>query len=93
MDARRFGTLANAVHIVLGLGCILAFAISLWGGEVTMVGFPVLFLLAAILNFFTAHTRFRKDIRGRNLRLSGIRHVVWGVVLLILCYVTIMCVW
>lgn len=93
MDSRQFQTFSNAVHIILCLGCIAAFAASLWGGNVTMMGFPILFLLAAVLNFFTAHIRFRKDIRGRNQRLSGIRHIIWGIVLLGLCYVTILCIW
>lgn len=93
MDLRRFQSFANTVYVILCIGCTAAFVISVWGGNVTMVGFPVLFLLAAILNFFTAHIRFRKDIRGRNQRLSGIWHVIWGIILLALCYVTILCVW
>ena len=92
-DPRAFARFCNIVSVVLCTGCVLAFAFSFRGGEANMMGFPILFLLAALLQFFSAWQNFRRDIRGRNRKGAGIGGVLSGVVMLALCYVMILCLW
>ena len=75
------------------LGCVFCFAISFIGGEANMLGFPVLFFLAAVMNFFTAWLRLRRDIRGRNQLPGGILSLAGGLILLVLSYVAVLNLW
>ena len=92
-DPRAFTRTCNLIFGILCLGCVVSFVVSFWGGEANMLGFPVLFFLAALLNFFAAWLRFRRDIRGRNQMLAGVLFLMGGLFLLVLCYVTVLCLW
>ena len=92
-DPRAFTRTCNIIYGILCLGCIVSFVVSFWGGEPTLIGFPVLFLLAALLNFFSAWLRFRRDIRGHNQKSAGVLFLLGGILLLIICYVTVLCLW
>lgn len=85
--------IGNIIMIVLCIGCILSFALSFRGGEITMLGFPILFFLAALMQFFQAWQRFRKDIRGKNQKGAGIAFLIAGILMLCVSYIMIFCLW
>lgn len=92
-DPGAFARTCNLITVLLCIGCAASFVFSFWGGEANMLGFPVLFFLAALLNFFTAWLRFRKDIRGRNQKGAGIRFLITGVLMLLISYIMVLCLW
>ena len=92
-DPRMFTKRCNIVYIVLTLGCAAGFIVSFLGGDANLLGFPVVFFLAAIMNFFTAWLRFRKNIRGQNQKAAGFLALTGGILLLVICYISILNIW
>ena len=92
-DPRTFTKISNIVYVVLCLGCAACFIVSFLGGEVNMLGFPVLFFLAAVMNFFTAWLRLKKDIRGHNQKAAGLTALLSGLILLALSYIMVLNLW
>ena len=92
-DPRTFTRNCNIVYAVICLGCVVCFAVSFLGGEANMLGFPILFFLAALMNFFTAWLNLRKDIRGHNQKAAGFLAAAGGILLVLLSYVAILNIW
>ena len=92
-DPTAFTRVCNVIMIILCIGCIVFFALSFRGGEVNMMGFPVLFLLAALMQFFRAWQNIRRDIRGRNHKGAAAGHVIVGIAMLLISYIMVLCLW
>ncbi len=88
-----FQRVCDALYLLIMLGCAAAFVLSWRGRQVTMKGFPVLFFLAAGMNFLTSFLKFRRDSHRKNRKLEGIFYLLAALALLALTWVSAVCIW
>lgn len=80
-------------HVTAGLICILLVLLSVFNTGASMRFFPLIFFDASALNFVNAYCCFRSS-GGRSRRVgSGIAMAILGGLLLLLTYISGICIW
>lgn len=83
----------DTMHIVIGVAIVLMAVISFVNPEGYMLFFPVIFLLAAILNLVTGNYKLKRSKRNRKQKISAIGQMIFGSILVILAIVSAISIW
>ena len=83
----------DTMHIVIGIVIVLLAVFSFMNPEDNMFFFPVIFLLAAILNLATGNHKFRRSKRNQRQKITAIGQMAFGTVLVILAVVSAISIW
>ena len=80
----------DMLHIVVGI-LIVIFAVL--DPDENRILFPVIFLLAAVLNFANGYDRYRRGRGRKHLRTGGMILMAVGAGLFLLCIVSTLTIW
>ena len=83
----------DAMHIVIGAAVVVLAVISFIDPDGNMALFPLIFLLAAVLNLVTGHYRLGRSGRDKKRRLSAVLQMFFGLLLLVLCIISAVSIW
>lgn len=83
----------DVLHIVAGLLIVVLAVLAFLSPEDNMILFPVIFLLAAILNLFNGYDRFCAGRGEKKKRMAGVALMVVGVGLLLLSGISAATIW
>lgn len=83
----------DAAHIVIGIVIVVLAVISFLNPEDHMLLFPVIFLLAAVLNIVNGVYKIRMGGREKKRKASGILVLLFGLLLLALAVVSAVSIW
>ena len=83
----------DMLHIVIGVLILFFAVLAFLNPEENRILFPVIFLLASILNFANGYDRFHRN-RGRNKqRAAGTALMAAGCGLFFLCILSALTIW
>ena len=83
----------DMLHIVIGVLILFFAVLAFLNPEENRILFPVIFLLAAVLNFANGYDRFHRN-RGRNKqRAAGTALMAAGCGLFFLCVLSALTIW
>ena len=80
----------DMLHIVVG---ILIVIFAFLNPDENRILFPVIFLLAAVLNFANGYDRYRRGRGRKHLRTGGMILMAVGAGLFLLCIVSTLTIW
>lgn len=83
----------DIIHIITGILIVILAILAFLNPEANMILFPVIFLLAAILNFFNGYDKFRSGRGQKKKRVSGLTLMLVGAILLLLCIISAITIW
>ena len=83
----------DTMHIVIGIVIVLLAVISFMNPEDNMFFFPIIFLLAAILNLATGNYKLRRNKRNQRQKITAIGQMIFGSVLITLAVVSAISIW
>ena len=83
----------DMIHIVTGVLIVGLAVLAFLNPEDNMILFPVIFLLAGVLNFLNGLERFRLGRGQKKKRASGAVLMGVGIVLLLLCVISAVTIW
>lgn len=83
----------DTMHIVIGIAIVLMAVISFVNPEEYMFFFPVIFLLAAVLNLVTGNHKLKRSKRNQKQKISAICQMIFGSILVILAIVSAISIW
>lgn len=83
----------DIVHIVTGVLIVVFAVLAFLNPEDNMILFPVIFLLAGILNLVNGLDRIRSSRGNRKRKVSGMALAALGIALLILCVISAVTIW
>ena len=83
----------DTMHIVIGIVIVLLAVISFMNPEDNMFFFPIIFLLAAILNLATGNYKLRRSKRNQKQKIMAIGQLIFGLALVILAVVSAISIW
>ena len=82
----------DTLHIVIGAAGVMA-VISFINPEEYMFFFPVIFLLAAILNLVTGKYRYKRSVRNQKKKISSALQMAFGGALAVLAVISAVSIW
>lgn len=83
----------DILHIVTGILIVVLAVLAFLSPEDNMILFPVIFLLAAILNFLNGHDRFCAGRGDKKKRIAAMALMVVGAGLLLLSIISAITIW
>lgn len=83
----------DTMHIVIGILVVLMAVVSFVNPEEYMFFFPVIFLLAAILNLATGRYQLGRSKRNQKKKAAAVVQIAFGVILVILAAVSAVSIW
>ena len=90
---RKLGTILDAAHIAIGICVVLMAVFAFFNPVRYMFLFPLIFLLASILNFMTGIFYIRMYPRVRKKKAAGSLYIVIGSITAVLCIVSAVAVY
>ena len=83
----------DMLHIVVGILIVILAVLAFLNPEENRILFPVIFLLAAVLNFANGYDKFHRN-RGRSKqRAAGTALMIVGTGLFFLCVLSTLTIW
>lgn len=83
----------DTLHIIIGIAVVVMAAISFINPEEYMFLFPVIFLMAAVLNLVTGRYRYRRSHRDRKKKAAAVVQMLFGMALAVLAVVSAVSIW
>ncbi|MBE5971761.1 MAG: hypothetical protein E7246_04455 [Lachnoclostridium sp.] len=83
----------DTMHILIGIVIVLLAAVSFLNPEEYMFFFPVIFLLAAILNLVTGNHKLRRSKRNQRQKITAVGQMIFGSLLFVLAVVSAISIW
>lgn len=83
----------DTLHIVIGIAVVVLAILSFLNPEDHMILFPVIFLLAAVLNLVTGNFRLGRSKRNNRQKLSAALQMIFGIFLVALAAVSAISIW
>ncbi len=83
----------DTMHIVIGIAIVLMAVVSFVNPEEYMFFFPVIFLLAAVLNLVTGNHKLKRSKRNQRQKFSAVCQMVFGSILAVLAVVSAISIW
>ena len=83
----------DTMHIVLGIVIVIMASISFINPEEYMFFFPVIFLLAAVLNLATGRYKFKRSKRDQRKKAAAVFQMGFGVALVVLAVISAISIW
>jgi len=90
---RQSGVLLDVVHVVLGAAVILMAGFAIADPDNYKVFFPIIFLLAAVINAVTAWFHFKNFPRIRKKQALGWVYTLTGILMIALFVVSAVSIW
>lgn len=85
--------IANTIYVVIAILIVICGVYALITGEAGRIFYPIVFLLAAILNFTDGIPRLFGDVRNKKRKITGVALCMLGVVLVAVAAVIARAVW
>lgn len=83
----------DIAHIVTGILIVVLAVLAFLNPEENMILFPVIFLLAGLLNLLNGFDRFRAGRGQKKMKIAGISLIAVGIALLLLCVISAVTIW
>ena len=83
----------DTMHIVIGIVIVLMAVVSFVNPEEYMIFFPIIFLLAAVLNLVTGNHKLRRSKRNQRQKITAVGQMIFGSVLVILAVISAISIW
>ena len=83
----------DILHIVVGRLIVIFAVLAFLNPDENRILFPVIFLLAAVLNFANDYDRYRRGRGRKHLRTGGMILMAVGAGLFLLCIVSTLTIW
>ncbi len=83
----------DTMHIVIGIVIVLMAVVSFVNPEEYMIFFPIIFLLAAVLNLVTGNHKLRRSKRNQRQKITAIGQMIFGSLLVVLAVVSAISIW
>lgn len=83
----------DTLHIVIGIAIVLMAVVSFVNPEEYMFFFPVIFLLAAVLNLITGNHKLRRSKRNQRQKIAAVGQMIFGSLLIVLAVVSAISIW
>lgn len=90
---RNAGLALDMVHIIVGILIVVLAVISFLNPEGNMLLFPLIFLLAAVLNLINGIYRIHQSGRDKKKKMGGIGLTAVAVLLFILTVISAVSIW
>lgn len=85
--------MVDLIHIVVGIVIVVLAVISFLNPEENMLLFPIIFLLAAVLNLINGVFKIRLAGREKKKKVSGIVILLFAFLLLALAVISAVSIW
>ena len=85
--------IANTIYVVIAILIVICGVYALIVGEAGRIFYPIVFLLAAVLNFTDGIPRLFGDVRTRQRKITGVILCIIGLVLIAVAAVIARVVW
>ncbi|MCI8510373.1 MAG: hypothetical protein HFE83_00020 [Lachnospiraceae bacterium] len=82
----------DAMHIVIGIAVVAMAVVSFISPEENMFFFPVIFLMAAVLNLVSGRFRMKRS-KSHGQRAAAILEMLFGITLAVLAAVSAVSIW
>lgn len=92
-SSRSMGFILDLLHIVVGIIIVVLAVISFLNAENNLVLFPVIFMLAAVLNLVNGWVKIRQSGRNRKKLAAGSGVLLFGVFLVLLSVISALSIW
>ena len=92
-NPRNLSMMLDAAHIIIGILIVALAVISFLNPEDHMLLFPVIFLLAAILNLVTGKYRYKRSVRNQKKKISSALQMAFGGALAVLAVISAVSIW
>lgn len=92
-STRNLGFFLDLLHIAVGGIIVILAIISFLNAENNLVLFPVIFMLAAVLNLVNGWVKIRQSGRDRKKQAAGAGLLLFGVLLVALSGVSAFSIW
>lgn len=83
----------DTMHIVIGIVIVIMASISFINPEEYMGFFPVIFLLASVLNLATGRYKFKRSKRDQRKKAAAIFQMGFGGALVVLAVISAISIW
>lgn len=83
----------DTMHIVIGILVVIMAAVSFINPEEYMILFPVIFLLASILNLATGRYKFKRAKRDQRKKAAAVFQMAFGGILVALAVISAISIW
>lgn len=90
---RTYAFALDMIHIIIGILIVVLSVLAFLNPEDNMILFPIIFLLAAILNFLNGFERFHNSRGQKKKRTSGMTLMIIGAALFLLCIISTITIW
>lgn len=85
--------IANTIYVVIAILIVVCGVYALISGEAGRIFYPVVFLLAAALNFTDGIPRLFGDVRNKKRKIAGAVLCIIGLVLVTVAVIIAQAVW
>ena len=83
----------DTMHIIIGIVVVIMASVSFINPEEYMFFFPVIFLLASILNLATGRYKFKRAKRDQRKKAAAVLQMAFGVILIALAVISAISIW
>lgn len=91
--SRNSSFILDLIHIVIGLAVVVLAVISFLNPNGHLTLFPIIFVLAAILNYVNGYFRISQSGRNKKKKVSGILLLLLGTALTLLAVISAVSLW
>ena len=92
-SARNVGFFLDLLHIVVGIVIVVLAVLSFLRPDDGLVLFPIIFMLAALLNLVNGWVRIRQSGRDKKRLAAGIGILLFGICLVLLSVISALSIW
>ena len=83
----------DTMHIIIGIVVVVMASVSFINPEEYMFFFPVIFLLAALLNLATGRYKFKRSKRDQRKKAAAVFQMAFGGALIVLAAISAISIW
>ena len=83
----------DTMHIIIGIVVVVMASVSFINPEEYMFFFPVIFLLAALLNLATGRYKFKRSKRDQRKKAAAVFQMAFGGALVVLAAISAISIW
>lgn len=92
-SSRNLGFFLDVLHLGLGSIIVILAVISFLNAENNLVLFPVIFMLAAVLNLVNGWVKIRQSGRNKKKIAGGAGLILFGIALVVLSCISAFSIW
>ena len=92
-SSRSMDFFLDFLHIAVGILIVILAVLSFLNPDNNLVLFPVIFMLAAILNLVNGWVKIKRSGRDRKKQAAGAGLLLFGIILFLLSVVSALSIW